>query len=275
MNFFTSKSFIIGLIVLCLGVIGFFSVYEINRIDSGQTGIMVNLAGSERGVDEAKVETGWVIFNRFTKELFEYPAFAQIVDYEKFEIQDKKGEIFTADPTVEYYIERDNAKTVFLRYRKNIKSLERSAILSEVKNAYKDVCGLYETDSLINNRPQFEKEVEALLSQRLKERGFTLSNIQSSVKPNEAMQSAINSKNISVQNALKLQNELKAAEAEAQKKIVAARGEAEANKILQMSITPQLIQKMWVEKWDGRLSLVATNDKNGIIIDVNNLLNEK
>ena len=268
MNLFTSKSFVIGLIVVCLGVIGFFSVYQIDRIDSGQTGIMVNLAGSERGVDEAKVETGWVVFNRFTKELFEYPAFAQIVDYEKFEIQDKKGEIFTADPTVEYYIERDNAKTVFLRYRKNIKSLERSAILSEVKNAYKDVCGLYETDSLINNRPQFEKEVEALLSQRLKERGFTLSNIQSSVKPNETMQAAINSKNISVQNALKLQNELKAAEAEAQKKVVAARGEAEANKILQMSITPQLIQKMWVEKWDGSMPKVVGSGDIMSMIDV-------
>ena len=116
---------------------------------------------------------------------------------------------------------------------------------------------MYETDSLINNRPQFEKEVEALLSQRLKERGFTLSNIQSSVKPNETMQAAINSKNISVQNALKLQNELKAAEAEAQKKVVAAKGEAEANKILQMSITPQLIQKIWVEKWDGKLPQVV------------------
>lgn len=260
MNFFTSKSFVIGLIVVCLGVIGFFSVYQIDRIDSGQTGIMVNLAGSERGVDEAKVETGWVVFNRFTKELFEYPAFAQIVDYEKFEIQDKKGEIFTADPTVEYYIERDNAKTVFLRYRKNIKSLERSAILSEVKNAYKDVCGLYETDSLINNRPQFEKEVEALLSQRLKERGFTLSNIQSSVKPNEAMQSAINSKNISVQQSLKTQNELMQAKAEAEKKIVAARGEAEANKILQMSVTPQLIQLRAIEKWDGKLPQVTSEN---------------
>ena len=126
MNFFTSKSFVIGLIVVCLGVIGFFSVYEIDRIDSGQTGIMVNLAGSDRGVDEAKVETGWVVFNRFTKELFEYPAFAQIVDYEKFEIQDKKGEIFTADPTVEYYIERSSDLIFFLYLRNTVFALSRS-----------------------------------------------------------------------------------------------------------------------------------------------------
>lgn len=259
MNFFTSKSFIIGLIVLCLGVTGFFSVYEIDRIDSGQTGIMVNLAGSTRGVDEAEVKTGWVIYNRFTKELYEYPAFAQIVDYDKFEIQDKKGELFTADPTVEYYIERDNARTVFLRYRKDIKSLERSAILSEVKNAYKDVCGLYETDSLINNRPQFEKEVEQLLSSRLKERGFTLSNIQSSVKPNDAMQAAINKKNISVQISLQKLNELEAAKAEAAKKVVEAEGEAKANKIIIEAINDKLLEKMAIEKWDGKLPQVTNS----------------
>ena len=51
---------------------------------------------------------------------------------------------------------------VFLRYRKTTEELEQSVILTEVKNAYKDVAGLYETDSLINNRPAFEKEVEAI-----------------------------------------------------------------------------------------------------------------
>ncbi|WP_373827498.1 SPFH domain-containing protein, partial [Bacteroides heparinolyticus] len=128
-------------------------MFAVERIDSGQTGIIVNLAGSERGVDDAKVETGWVMYNRFSKQLFEYPAFAQIVDYEPFDIQDKKGTIFKTDPTIEYYIERENAKIVFLRYRKTTEELEQSVILTEVKNAYKDVAGLYETDSLINNRP--------------------------------------------------------------------------------------------------------------------------
>ena len=141
-------------------VVGIFMLlimmFAIERIDSGQTGIIVNLAGSERGVDDAKVETGWVVYNRFTKQLFEYPAFAQIVDYEPFDIQDKKGTIFQTDPTIEYYIERENAKVVFLRYRKTTAELEQSVILTEVKNAYKDLAGLYDTDSLINNRPAFE-----------------------------------------------------------------------------------------------------------------------
>ena len=102
---------IVGIAVVML----FMVMFAVERIDSGQTGIIVNLAGSERGVDDAKVETGWVVYNRFVKQLFEYPAFAQIVDYEPFDIQDKKGTIYKTDPTIQYYIERENAKVVFLR----------------------------------------------------------------------------------------------------------------------------------------------------------------
>lgn len=248
-------SFIGGFTTLFVLAIVFFTCFSIDRIDSGQTGVMVNLAGNERGVDDAKVETGWVVYNRFTKQLFEYPAYAQIVDYAAFDIQDKKGTVFEADPTIEYYIEREKAKDVFLRYRKDIKSLEQTAILTEVKNAYKDISGLYETDSLINNRPQFEKEVENLLKARLSERGFTFSNIQSSVKPNKALQDAIDAKNTAVQNALKVENEKKAAIAEAEKVVAAAKGKADANRLLEQSITPELLQLKAIEKWDGTMPL--------------------
>ena len=247
-------------IALIVVAILFATMYSVERIDSGQTGIIVNLAGSDRGVDDAKVETGWVVYNRFVKQLFEYPAFAQIVDYEPFDIQDKKGTIFKTDPTIEYYIERENAKVVFLRYRKTTEELEQSVILTEVKNAYKDIAGLYETDSLINNRPAFEKEGENLLKERLSLRGFTFSNIQSSVKPNDVLQAAIDAKNTAVQNALKVENEKKAAIAEAEKVVAAAKGKADANRILQQSITPELIQLKAVEKWDGKLPLSTSGN---------------
>lgn len=254
------KSQITVLAILIAVVFGFLITFSVDRIDSGQTGVMVNLAGSERGVDDAKVETGWVVYNRFTKQLFEYPAYVQIVDYEPFDIQDKKGTIFKADPTIEYFIEREKAKDVFLRYRKDIQSLERTAILSEVKNAYKDISGLYDTDSLINYRPQFEKEVEELLRQRLGQRGFTFSNIQSSVKPNATLQAAIDAKNTAIQNALRVENEKKAAIAEADKAREAARGKADANRLLENSITPQLLQLKAIEKWDGTMPLSVGNN---------------
>ena len=100
----TGKALKLGLVgtIAAVVLVLFVAMFAVERIDSGQTGIIVNLAGSERGVDDAKVETGWVMYNRFIKQLFEYPAFAQIVDYEPFDIQDKKGTIFKTDPTIEY-----------------------------------------------------------------------------------------------------------------------------------------------------------------------------
>lgn len=251
---------LIAFLVVIGGIaVAIFSMMAIERIDSGQTGVIVNLAGSDRGVDDAEVKTGWVVYNRFMKQLFEYPAFAQIVDYEPFDIQDKKGTIFKTDPTIEYYIERDNAKVVFLKYRKTTKELENTVILTEVKNAYKDIAGIYDTDSLINNRPAFEKEVEELLKERLSKRGFTFTNIQSSVKPNEVLQAAIDAKNTAVQNALKVENEKKAAVAEAEKEVATAKGKADANRIMQESITPALIQLKAIEKWDGKMPLSTGN----------------
>ncbi len=47
----------------------------------------------------------------------------------------------------------------------------------------------------------------------------------------------------------------KAAIAEAEKVVAAAKGKADANRILQQSITPELIQLKAVEKWDGKLPL--------------------
>ena len=100
-----------------------------------------------------------------------------------------------------------------------------------------------------------EKEVEALLKERLSTRGFTFTNIQSSVKPNDVLQAAIDEKNTAVQNALKVENEKKAAIAEAEKVVAAAKGKADANRILQHSITPDLSQLKAGEKWDGKLPL--------------------
>ena len=96
--------------------------------------------------------------------------------------------------------------------------------------------------------------------ERLSQRGFTFSNIQSSVKPNDVLQAAIDEKNTAVQNALKVENEKKAAIEEAEKVVAAAKCKADANRILQQSITPELIQLKAFEKCDGKLPLSTSGN---------------
>ena len=52
-----------------------------------------------------------------------------------------------------------------------------------------------------------------------------------------------------------MENEKKAAIAEAEKVVAAAQGKADANKLLEQSITPELLQLKAIEKWDGTMPL--------------------
>lgn len=70
------------------------------RVDAGSEGILVNLYGSDKGVDDVSLVTGRVWYNPFTEEVYEYPTFVQTIDYPEFTINAKDGSEFTVDPTV-------------------------------------------------------------------------------------------------------------------------------------------------------------------------------
>src|SRR3712207_6939606 len=57
---------------------------------------------------------------------------------------------------------------------------------------------------------------------------------------------------------MRVQNEVKVVQAEAQKKIVAAEAEYKANELRTKALTPAVLEQMWIEKWDGRLPQYGT-----------------
>ena len=70
-----------------------------------------------------------------------------------------------------------------------------------------------------------------------------------------------------IQQALKVENEVKIAQAEAEKLLVKARAEAEANSLRTQALTPEILQKMWIEKWNGNVPTVVTNG-NQMMFDI-------
>ena len=52
---------------------------------------------------------------------------------------------------------------------------------------------------------------------------------------------------------MKVQNEVEVAKAEAEKLVVTAEAEKKANELRNISLTPQILESMWIEKWNGQL----------------------
>lgn len=241
------------LLVMLIACIAMTGMSSCEKVDAGHEGILVNLYGDDKGVGDVSMCTGMVWYNPFTQSVYEYPTFVQTVDYEPFTINAKDGSEFTVDPTVSLKIVDGQSPAVFKKYRKNLEDVIHGTLYNYVKNAFRIQLNNFTTDYIVSNRDSIEKAIETYLASDLLEENFQLEQLTSGLKYPDNIVKAVNEKNAAVQQAQKAQNEVLVAEAQAKKLLVAAQAEAEANRLKQQALTPQILEKMWIEKWDGAL----------------------
>lgn len=246
---------------IMLAVLSLTSCYE--RIDAGYEGMKVNLYGDEKGVDNVSLVTGAVWYNPLTEKIYQYPTFVQTVDYEPFSINAKDGSSFTVDPTISLKIVDGKSPEVFKKYRKNnITDVINTTLYNYVKNAFRIQLNNYTTDELVSKREEFEKAIEDRLTAELSAENFQLEQLTSGLQYPNSLVDAINKKNEAVQEALKIENEVKAVEAAAKKRVAEAEGnakalkikgdaEAEYNRKIAASLSTLIIQQNMIEKWNG------------------------
>lgn len=232
------------------------------RIDAGYEGILIKQYGSNKGVQDVTLVTGYVWYNPMTEDVEEYPTFIQTIDYSPFNVNAKDGSEFVVDPTLSFSVVPGNSPKIFVKYRKGLEEVSKTTILNYVKDAFRLQMNKYTTDEIVSNREKFEQDVQKSLSDVLTQEGFKLDQLTSGLKYPQTIVDAVNAKNKSVQDAMKVENELRINEAQAKKKIVDAKayadalviqaeGEAQANKLKQQTLNSLLIQQQFIEKWNG------------------------
>lgn len=244
------KSKILMLLVAVMAMVGMSSC---EKVDAGHEGILVNLYGDDKGVGDVSMCTGMVWYNPFTQSVYEYPTFVQTVDYEPFTINAKDGSEFTVDPTISLKIVDGKSPLVFKKYRKELKDVINGTLYNYVKNAFRIQLNNFTTDYIVSNRDSIESAIERYLAADLLRENFQLEQLTSGLKYPAVIVEAVNAKNKAIQEAQKAQNEVAVAEANAKSLLVAAQAEAEANRLKQQALTPQILEKMWIERWDGKL----------------------
>lgn len=252
------------------------------KVDAGYEGIKVNLYGDGKGVDDVSLVTGAVWYNPITTAVYEYPTFVQTVDYPPFSINAKDGSSFTVDPTISLKIVDGKSPEVFKKYRKDdIREVINTTLYNYVKNAFRIQLNGYTTDELVSKREEFELAIETKLSEELTRENFQLEQMTSGLQYPNTLVQAIDAKNQAVQDALKIENEVKAVEANAKKAVAEAEGaakalkikgdaEAEYNRKIAASLSPLIVQQMMIDKWNGTLPTFTGG--NGTMLDASKLL---
>jgi regulator of protease activity HflC (stomatin/prohibitin superfamily) len=259
-------------------IISLVNPISVERIDTGYVGIKVDNIGDNKGNSKIEYTRGWVFYNSWLSKIYEFPVHQQHIDYEENIVITKGGFQATIKPSFNYSINPGNVDNLFQNLRVGVKEMEQGWLKNAIISSVNDVANLFTVDSIFNHRAEFEAAIIAECNKRVS-KWFTVSQLRTNIVPPPAITKAIEEKTKAVQEAQAAYQRKLVAEAEAQEKMAIARGDsakavitaagqAQSNKLLQQSLTNELVQKMWIEKWDGALPTYQLGSSNGVMLNL-------
>lgn len=252
------------------------SLIACNRVPAGYRGVIVNLYGSDKGVSEQSVGVGRY-FTGWATELYLFPVFLQNYSWngeQSITMQTSEGLSISTSAGITYRIAPENVVKVFQKYRLGIEEITNTFLHNQVRDAMNEVASTMTVEQIYGaQKENFISKVNRIVKKEAFENGIEVDKIYlvGSFQLPDSVVGSINSKIQATQNAMKVENEVATARAEAQKTIVEAEArakqilinaesQAKANKILAESLTPEFVQYQAIIKWNGELP--TTNASN-------------
>jgi regulator of protease activity HflC (stomatin/prohibitin superfamily) len=148
-------------------------------------------------------------------------------------------------------------------------ALVAKIITPAISNAVKAVTAHYDAEDLIVNRDVVRGQIDTHIRDALKAYRVVIDSVNItdfSFSPEYA--TAIEQKQVAQQKAQQAQYDLEKAKVVAQQRVVEATAQGEAQKLLQETLTPQIIQQQAIAKWNGVLPQVVGG--NGVLPMIGN-----
>lgn len=269
---------------------------SMTRINPGHIGVVVSLAGSQRGQDLPPVTTGWVTYNPFTTSVFEYPTYVQTAKWtlskdeghdvdESMTFKSKEGVIINADVSLSYQLTAEKIPHFYVKFRSDdLNTFTHGYLRNIARDEFNEVAGTYSVDDI--NGPklgEFLATVKDRVNAQVAQEGVHIEQFGLLTAPRlpESYTQAMLAKQTAIQQAQQAENELRVAQAEAAKSVATAEGEArsrvaqaegesKANEALARSITPNLmawreldIKQQAVNKWAGQVPSITGGSGSG------------
>lgn len=245
------------------------------RVGVGEVGIEVSMAGSNRGAQDIPVRTGWVFYNPIGTSIIEYPTYVQTAVWthdkqegspnnEEISFNSKDGLVFYADVNLSYHLESSKIAQFYVKYKaSDINTFTHGMMRQVARDEFNNVAATMLAEDIYG--PKKEEFVRAVLdrvNKHFSDVGLIIESLGfiGAPRPPQQFVDAINAKLSATQNAIKAENELREAKANAAKQIAYAEGEARANQIKAASLTPGVIEWRKLEiqekalyRWQGHV----------------------
>mgnify|MGYP006278736165 CR=1 FL=1 len=183
---------------------------------------------------------------------------------ETMDVLDKNGLNINVDVTLRFHPMYDSIGEIHETFQKDY---VRRLVIPEVRSTVRQVMGRYTAEEIYSTkRPQVEGSIKTETEQILGAPGNNIvmrALLIRSIKLPDQIRQAIESKLKQEQEALAYQFRLDKEKSEAERKRIAAEGEAQANKIINSSLTDELLKMRGIE---ATQTLVNSQNSKIIVI---------
>ena len=206
---------------------------------------------------------------------------------ERFSASSSEGKDMQIDLTFTYQFKPENVVGVFNRFKgQSGQDVRDSFIKPNIVSWTKEVLARYKvSDILGTRRAEVNGALTEYLAGKFDQYGITISNATLiNIEVDEETSKAINAKIAAQQNAetqainnktnvdkAKADADVKItqAQAEADARMIRAEAESKANEMIQKSLTSEVLQQEYIDKWDGRLpSVLSGGESSDVVIPI-------
>jgi prohibitin 1 len=181
-----------------------------------------------------------------TVQKFEVPAQSSTKDLQQL----------TASFAINFRL--DSSQVVNIRRTQgSLQNIVAKIIAPQTQESFKVAAARRTVEEAITKREELKQDFDTALGARLEKYGIII--LDTSVVDLEfstEFSKAVEEKQIAEQRAQRAVYIAQEAEQEAEANVNRAKGQAEAQRLLRESLTPELLQKQAIEKWDGKFPQV-------------------
>lgn len=252
---------------------------SVQVIPQGHVGVVFSPAS---GVREQVLNEGWTLVNPIDR-VTAYPVSTETIDVPYFNVLTRDGKELRLSLSYDYSNDAERVAEIFTKFRgQSPSAIEGGWLEDRAQRAALTIFSRYSVLDVFQNLARIQHDIFEEFRGLVAEYGFNVSAVTLRAPELDDNTRAM------IQQVVDSQMELERMEFEREQAIlfaetqreqargiadallIEAEAEAQANELLQQSLTDAIIASQWIEAWDGRLPQVSSD--GSFLMDISTLL---
>lgn len=238
---------VIWLVGILIVIIVAISLLPFTVIKAGYRGVVFN---NGSGVEDRILGEGFHFITPFVESVSQLSIQVQKNEV-KADAASKDLQTVNADLVINWHLDAGKVNKVYQTIGDE-KAIVDRILNPAVSEVVKSATAQYTAEDLITKRTELKAVIDESLKERLATYNVILDDLSIvNIDFSKEFNAAIEAKQVAEQQAKQAFFLTQKAQNEASASVAQARGVAESQKLVQQTITPELLQKMTIEKWNG------------------------